>query len=104
MHLVDINILLILLSLGPGYHHPLGLGYHNPSPLRKPMSSSVNPNLGTSPLIHIYMSSVVICHAMWPLWAHMHQAPYTRTPNTHTAVKTTRVGFDTTCNTPSTPG
>jgi hypothetical protein len=28
MHLVSMSILLILLSLGPGYHHPLGAGYH----------------------------------------------------------------------------
>jgi hypothetical protein len=29
MHLVGMNTLLILLSLGLGYHHPLGPGYHN---------------------------------------------------------------------------
>jgi hypothetical protein len=29
MHLVDMSTLLILLSLGPGYHHPLGPGYHS---------------------------------------------------------------------------
>jgi hypothetical protein len=28
MHLIDMSTLLILLSLRPGYHHPLGLGYH----------------------------------------------------------------------------
>jgi hypothetical protein len=28
MHLVGTDTLLILLSLGPGYHHPLGPGYH----------------------------------------------------------------------------
>jgi hypothetical protein len=32
MHLVDMSTLLILLSLGPGYLHPLGPGYHTPSP------------------------------------------------------------------------
>jgi hypothetical protein len=29
MHLVGTSTLLILLSLGPGYHHQLGPGYHN---------------------------------------------------------------------------
>jgi hypothetical protein len=29
MHLVAMSTLLIILSLGPGYHHPPGLGYHN---------------------------------------------------------------------------
>jgi hypothetical protein len=28
MHLIDMSTLLILLSLGLGYHHSLGLGYH----------------------------------------------------------------------------
>jgi hypothetical protein len=28
MHLIGMSTLLILLSLGPGYHHPPGLGYH----------------------------------------------------------------------------
>jgi hypothetical protein len=28
MHLVGMSTLLILLSLGPGYRHPLGLVYH----------------------------------------------------------------------------
>jgi hypothetical protein len=44
---------------------------HNPPgqditihPLRRSTSSSVNPKPGTSPLGHICMSSVVICHAM----------------------------------------
>jgi hypothetical protein len=63
MHLVDMSTLLILLNLGPRYHHPLGLGYHNP-PLRRQMSSSVNPKPGTSPLGHVCVFSVVICHAM----------------------------------------
>jgi hypothetical protein len=100
MHLVGMITLLILLSLGPGYHHHRGqdITIH---PLRRPTSSSVNPNPETSPLSHVYVSSVVICHAMWPLWAHMRHAPYTRTPNTH-ARETTRVDSDTTCNTPST--
>jgi hypothetical protein len=29
MHLVSMSTLLILLSIGSRYHHPLGLGYHN---------------------------------------------------------------------------
>jgi hypothetical protein len=60
MHLVGMNTLLILLSLGPGYHHPRGqdITIH---PLR-PTSLSVNPNPGTSPLSHVCVSSVVICH------------------------------------------
>jgi hypothetical protein len=33
MHLVDMSTLLILLSLGTGYDHPLGPGYQNPPPL-----------------------------------------------------------------------
>jgi hypothetical protein len=45
-------------------HNPLGLGYHNPLPLRRPMSSLVNPNPGTSSLSHVCVSSVFICHAM----------------------------------------
>jgi hypothetical protein len=28
MHLVDMSTILILLNLGPGYHHPPGPGYH----------------------------------------------------------------------------
>jgi hypothetical protein len=42
IHLVGMIILLILLSLGPGYHHPLGPGYHNPPPLedRRPRRST----------------------------------------------------------------
>jgi hypothetical protein len=28
-NLVSMSTLLILLSLGPGYHHPLGSGYHS---------------------------------------------------------------------------
>jgi hypothetical protein len=63
MHLVDMITLLILLSIGPGYHHPRGqdITIH---PLKRPTSSSVNPNPGTSPLSHVYVSSVVICHDM----------------------------------------
>jgi hypothetical protein len=63
MHLVGMITLLILLSLGPGNHYPRGqdITIH---PLRSPTSLSVNPNLGTSPLSHVCVSSVIICHAM----------------------------------------
>jgi hypothetical protein len=63
MHLIGMDTLLILLSLRPGYHHPRGqdIPIH---PLRRSTSSLVNPNLGTSPLSHVCVSSVVICHAM----------------------------------------
>jgi hypothetical protein len=86
MHIVGMNTLLILSSLGPGCHHPRGqdITIH---PLRRPTSSSVNPNPRTSPLSHVCVSSIDICHAMWPLQAHMLHASYTRTPNPHTPVK-----------------
>jgi hypothetical protein len=63
IHLVGMDNLLILLSLGQGNHHPRGqiITIHS---LRRPTSSSVNPNTGTSPLSHVCVSSVVICHAM----------------------------------------
>jgi hypothetical protein len=63
MYLVGMDTLLILLSLGPGYHHPKGqdITIH---PLTRPTSLSVNPNLGTSPLSHVYVSSVAIYHAL----------------------------------------
>ena len=63
MHLVGMITLLILLSLGPGHPIP-GARISQSTPLRRPTSSSVNPNPGTSPLGHVCMSSVVICHAM----------------------------------------
>jgi hypothetical protein len=69
MHLVGMSTLLILLSLGLVYHHLSGPGYHNTLPLERLMSSLVNPKLGTSPLSHVNMSSVVICHAILPLQA-----------------------------------
>jgi hypothetical protein len=69
MHLVGMSTLLILLSIGPGYHYPLGPSYHNP-PLRRPTSSSVNPKPGTSPLGHVCVSSVCLRHERlqrpWP--------------------------------------
>jgi hypothetical protein len=86
MHLVGMDTLLILLSLGPGNHHPRGqdITIH---PRKKPTSSSVNPNPGTSPLSHVCVSSVVICHAMdhsRPTCV-MHHIP--EPPNPHTPVK-----------------
>jgi hypothetical protein len=47
MHLVGMSTLLILLSLGPGYPI-LGARISQSTPLRRPTSSSVNPNPGTS--------------------------------------------------------
>jgi hypothetical protein len=86
MHLVGMNTLLILLSLGLGYHHPRGqdITIHTH---RRPTSLSINPNPGNYLLSHVYVSSVVICHAMLPLRAHKCHAPYTRTPNSHKLVK-----------------
>jgi hypothetical protein len=57
MHLVGMDTLLILLSLGLGYHHPRGqdITIH---PFRRLMSLSVYPNPGTSPLSHVCVSSV----------------------------------------------
>ena len=63
MHLVGMITLLILLSLRPGHPIP-GARISQSTPLRRPTSSSVNPNPGTSPLSHVCVSSVVICHAM----------------------------------------
>jgi hypothetical protein len=63
MYLVDMSTLLTLISLGPGYHHP-GARISQSTPLRRLMSMSVKPNPGTSPLSHVYVSNVVICHAM----------------------------------------
>jgi hypothetical protein len=86
MHLVGMDTLLILLSLGLENQHPRGqdITIH---PLRRPASLSVNPNPGISHLGHVCMSSAVICHTMWPLWAHMRHVPYTQTPSPHTLVK-----------------
>jgi hypothetical protein len=80
MHLVGMDTLSILLSLELGYHHHRGqdITIH---PLRRMMSSLINSNPGTSPLSHVYMSSVIICYAMWPLRAHMCHIPE---PLTHT--------------------
>jgi hypothetical protein len=86
MHLIGMYTLLILLSLGPGYHHPRGqdITIH---PLRRPTSSSVNPNPETSPLGHVCMSSAVICHAMWPLEPTCAMRHILEPPSPHTPVK-----------------
>jgi hypothetical protein len=70
MHLVGMSILSILLSIEPGYH--------NPPLIRRLTSSSVNPKLGTFPPGHVCVSSVVICHAMCPLQAHIRHTSYGR--------------------------
>jgi hypothetical protein len=83
MHLVGMSTLLILLSLGLVYHHLSGPRYHNTLPLERLMSSLVNPKLGSSPLSHVNMSSVVICHVILPLQAHLRHVPYTQTSSPH---------------------
>jgi hypothetical protein len=74
MHLVGMNALLILLNLGPEYHHPKGQDI-TIQPLIRPTFSSINHNPETSPLSHVYVSNVVICHALRPLWANMRHIP-----------------------------
>jgi hypothetical protein len=83
MNLVGMNTLLFLLSLS---HDPSGQDT-TIHPLRRLSSSSVNPKQGTFPLGHICVSSVVICHVMWPLQAHIQHVSYTRTPSPYTPVK-----------------
>jgi hypothetical protein len=63
MCLVGMSILSIILNLGLGYHTIL-LAKISQSPLRKLTSSSINPKLGASHLVHIWVSSVIICHAI----------------------------------------
>jgi hypothetical protein len=60
---VGMDTLLLILALGQEITI-LGARISQSIPLRRPTSSSVNPNLGTSPLGHVCVSSVVICHAM----------------------------------------
>jgi hypothetical protein len=61
MYLIDMSTLL--LNLEPGYHKiHLGQDIIIFSPLRRPIYLSVNPKLGTFPLGHVCMSSVVMCH------------------------------------------
>jgi hypothetical protein len=86
MHLIGMDTLLILLSLGPGNHHPRGqdITIH---PLRRPTSSSVNPNPGTSPLSHVYVlvsSYAIPCDHSGPTCAMCH---IPEPPNPHTTVK-----------------
>jgi hypothetical protein len=86
MHLVDMITLLILLSLGPGHPIP-GVRISQSTPLRWLTSSSVNPNPWTSPLSHVCVYSVVICHACdhsGPTCAMRH---IPKPPNPHTPVK-----------------
>jgi hypothetical protein len=65
MHLISMDTLLILLSLMPEYHHSRGQDITiHPLSLRRPTSLSINPNPGTSPLSHVCVNSVIICHAM----------------------------------------
>jgi hypothetical protein len=85
MHLVGMDTLSILLSLGLGYHHPRGqdITIH---PLIR-LASSVNPIQEPSLLatsVYLVSSYAMSCgHS----GAHMCHATYTRTPNPHTPVK-----------------
>jgi hypothetical protein len=100
MHLIGMNTLLILLSLGPGYHHPRGSGYHNPPPLedRRPRRSTP---IQEPPLLAMYVclvsSYAMPCDHSGPTCA-MHHIPEPLTPH---AREIARVGSNTTCNTPS---
>ena len=61
MHLVGMITLLILLSLGPGHPIP-GARISQSTPLRRPTSSSVNLNPGTSPLGLVWqLSRIIYC-------------------------------------------
>jgi hypothetical protein len=64
MQLVGMSILLILLSLRPGYHHPLGLGYHN-----HPPNLSIGIFYMFSPIFEYAMP---ISHHMPPMLPYMH--------------------------------
>jgi hypothetical protein len=57
MHLVSISNLLILVSLGSGYHHPPGPGYHNPPPLEDRCPRRSTP-IQEPPLLAISMCLV----------------------------------------------
>jgi hypothetical protein len=63
MHLIDMNTLLILLSLGPRYHHHLGPGYQNPPSLedRRPRRSTLSQE---PPLLTTSVCLVSSCHVM----------------------------------------
>jgi hypothetical protein len=83
MHLVDMSTLLILLSLGQRYHYPRvqDITIH---PLRRPMSSLVNPNPGTSLLatsVCLVLSYAMPCDHSVPICTMRHipklPSPYT---------------------------
>jgi hypothetical protein len=62
MQLISTSILSFLLSIGLDNHtiHPgRDITIH---PLKRLTSLLVNPKSGTSPLGHVYVSSVIICH------------------------------------------
>jgi hypothetical protein len=49
MHLVGMSTLLILLSLGPGYHHPRGQDItEGPQPTSEMILHALDPNDGAS--------------------------------------------------------
>jgi hypothetical protein len=56
MHLVGLSTLLILLSLGPGYHHPLGLDITiHPLEDQRPRQSTLSQE---PPLLATYVCPV----------------------------------------------
>jgi hypothetical protein len=88
MHLIGMDTLLILLSLGPGNHHPrAGPGYHNPPPLedRRPRRSTPiqePPVLATS--LCLVSSYAMPCDHSRPTCAMRH---IPEPPSPHTPVK-----------------
>jgi hypothetical protein len=87
MHLIDMSTLLILLSLGPGYNHPLGPGYHNPPRLedRSPCRSTPSqepPLLAMS--VCLVSSYAIPCDHSGPTCA---KRRIPEPPSPHTPVK-----------------
>jgi hypothetical protein len=96
-----ISILSILLNLESGCHNP------HP-PLRRSMSPSPNPKLGTSPLSHVHTFITDICILYIKLVAYVPYRVPPRGPTHHAYVsisltrETMMIGFDTIYNTSST--
>jgi hypothetical protein len=84
MHHVCMTTLLILLSLGPGYHHPPGPRYHNPPPLegRCPRRSTPRQKLLSLPRLCVQCHHMP-CHVTTP----SPHTSYAQTPSTHTPMK-----------------
>jgi hypothetical protein len=67
MHLVSMDTLLILLSLGPGYHHPRGQDItHTPEPPGKGVAHTVVvdivPSMRKSPLSSVSTLKCLMTH------------------------------------------